>query len=42
MINPDSSVAVSGAVNTRTACLSDTGLFNDATVYAQTRDMINS
>jgi triacylglycerol lipase len=42
VINPDSSVAVSGAVNTRTACLSHTGLFNDATVYAQTRDMINS
>ncbi|GHF39333.1 esterase/lipase family protein [Streptomyces griseosporeus] len=41
VINPDSSVALSGATNTRTACLSHTGLLTDATVYAQTRDMIN-
>lgn len=41
VINPDSSVALSGATNTRTACLSHTGLMTDATVYAQTRDMIN-
>ncbi|MGW0466608.1 esterase/lipase family protein [Streptomyces sp. NPDC003027] len=42
VINPDSSVALSGAVNTRTACLSHNGLLTDAAVYAQTRDMINS
>ncbi|MFE9394944.1 esterase/lipase family protein [Streptomyces flavidovirens] len=41
VINPDSSVALSGATNTRTACLSHNGLLTDATVYAQTRDMIN-
>jgi triacylglycerol lipase len=41
VINPDSSVSVSGASNTKTACLSHTGLLADATVYAQTRDMIN-
>ncbi|MFF8942259.1 esterase/lipase family protein [Streptomyces sp. NPDC014864] len=42
VINPDSSVSLSGASNTKTACLSHTGLLTDATVYAQTRDMINS
>jgi triacylglycerol lipase len=42
VINPDSSVALSGAANTKTACLSHTGLLSDATVYAQVRDMINS
>ncbi|MFF8607136.1 esterase/lipase family protein [Streptomyces sp. NPDC015346] len=41
VINPDSSVSLSGAANSRTACLSHTGLLTDATVYAQTRDMIN-
>ncbi|MBT2527986.1 triacylglycerol lipase [Streptomyces sp. ISL-99] len=41
VINPDSSVALSGATNTRTGCLSHNGLLTDATVYAQTRDMIN-
>ncbi|QGZ47245.1 alpha/beta fold hydrolase [Streptomyces sp. QHH-9511] len=41
VINPDSSVSLSGAVNSRTTCLSHTGLLTDATVYAQTRDMIN-
>ncbi|MGW1956980.1 esterase/lipase family protein [Streptomyces sp. NPDC001920] len=41
VINPDSSVSLSGAANTRTACLSHTDLFLDAVVYAQTRDMIN-
>ncbi|MFI7413049.1 esterase/lipase family protein [Streptomyces sp. NPDC049627] len=42
VINPDSSVSLSGAANTKTACLSHTALFMDATVYAQTRDMINT
>ncbi|MFI6038486.1 esterase/lipase family protein [Streptomyces sp. NPDC051315] len=41
VINPDSSVPLSGATNTQTACLSHTGLLADATVYAQTRDLIN-
>ncbi|MDG9702686.1 triacylglycerol lipase [Streptomyces sp. DH37] len=39
VINPDSSVSLSGAVNTRTACLSHSGLLEDATVYGQVRDM---
>ncbi|MFJ3337960.1 esterase/lipase family protein [Streptomyces sp. NPDC086766] len=42
VINPDSSVSLSGASNTKTACLSHTALLTDTTVYAQTRDMINS
>jgi triacylglycerol lipase len=42
VINPDSSVSLSGAANTRTACLTHSGLLTDATMYAQTRDMINS
>ncbi|MDN0196810.1 triacylglycerol lipase [Streptomyces sp. S.PNR 29] len=41
VINPDSSVSLSGAANTQTACLSHSGLLVDATVYAQTRDAIN-
>ncbi|MFI9155876.1 esterase/lipase family protein [Streptomyces sp. NPDC053367] len=41
VINPDSTVSLSGATNTRTACLGHTALLTDATVYAQTRDMVN-
>lgn len=41
VINPDSSVAVSGAANTRTACLGHNALLTDATVYAETRDMVD-
>jgi triacylglycerol lipase len=41
VINPDSSVSVSGAANTRTSCLGHMALLTDATVYTQTRDMIN-
>ncbi|MBZ4017212.1 esterase/lipase family protein [Streptomyces purpurogeneiscleroticus] len=41
VINPDSSVSLAGAANTRTACLSHNALLTDATVYAQTRDMVN-
>lgn len=41
VINPDSSVSLSGAVNTQTTCLGHMGLLTDATVYAQTRDTIN-
>ncbi len=40
IINPDSSVALSGAINTQTACLSHSGLYQDATVYGQVRDFV--
>lgn len=40
IINPDSSVALSGAVNTKTACLSHSALHEDATVYGQVRDFV--
>jgi triacylglycerol lipase len=40
VINPDSSVALSGATNTQTACLSHSALHEDATVYAQVRDAV--
>lgn len=41
VINPDSSVAVSGAVmNVQTACLSHSDLYKDATVYGQVRDFV--
>nr|WP_229896485.1 triacylglycerol lipase [Streptomyces cinerochromogenes] len=41
VINPDSSVPLSGATNTETACLTHTDLFNDATVYTEVRNTIN-
>jgi triacylglycerol lipase len=40
VINPDSSVALSGATNTQTACMSHSSLHEDAGVYAQVRDAI--
>ncbi|HUS60933.1 MAG TPA: hypothetical protein VMY34_01975 [Acidimicrobiales bacterium] len=40
VINPDSSVAVSGGTNTQTACLSHSDLYKDATVYGQVRDFV--
>jgi triacylglycerol lipase len=40
VINPDSSVALSGATNTETACLEHSALHEDATVYAQVRDFV--
>jgi triacylglycerol lipase len=40
VINPDSSVALSGATNRQTACLSHSALHEDATVYAQVRDTV--
>jgi triacylglycerol lipase len=40
IINPDSSVALSGATNTKTACLSHTALTTDSTVYAQVREFV--
>lgn len=41
VINPDSSVPLSGATNTQTACLSHSGLHGDAVVYAQVRDWVS-
>src|SRR2546423_884742 len=40
VINPDSSVSLSGATNTQTACLEHSALHEDATVYAQVRDVV--
>lgn len=40
IINPDTSVLLSGAVNTQTGCLSHGGLLYSATVYAQVRDFV--
>lgn len=41
VINPDSSVPVSGATNTQTACLGHSDLYADATVYGQVRDFVD-
>jgi triacylglycerol lipase len=40
VINPDSSVPLSGAANTQTACMSHSSLHEDAGVYAQVRDFV--
>jgi triacylglycerol lipase len=40
IINPDSSVALSGATNTKTACLSHAALRTDTTVYTQVREFV--
>jgi triacylglycerol lipase len=40
IINPDSSVALTGATNTKTACISHTALTTDSTVYAQVREFV--
>lgn len=40
IINPDSSVSLTGAVNTQTACISHSDLHQDATVYGQVRDFV--
>jgi triacylglycerol lipase len=40
IINPDSSVALSGATNTKTACLSHTALTTDSTVFNQVREFV--
>lgn len=40
VIDPDSSVSLSGATNTETACLTHSQLHEDATVYAQVRDAV--
>ena len=40
IINPDSSVALSGATNTKTACISHSALMSDSTVYGQVREFV--
>jgi triacylglycerol esterase/lipase EstA (alpha/beta hydrolase family) len=40
IINPDSSVSLSGATNTETACISHTSLPTDETVYSQVREFV--
>ena len=40
VINPDSSVPLSGATNTQTACMSHSALRENATVYGQVRDFV--
>ncbi|MDI3417581.1 esterase/lipase family protein [Streptomyces luteolus] len=40
IINPDSSVALTGATNTETACLSHGELRTDATVYSQVKAFV--
>lgn len=41
VINPDSSVPLVGATNTKTSvCFRHSGFFNDATTYAQVRDFV--
>jgi triacylglycerol lipase len=39
-INPDSSVPLSGATNTETACISHLALLSDETVYKQVREFV--
>jgi len=39
-INPDESVILSGATNTKTACMSHLSLVSDETVYKQVREFI--
>src|SRR3954465_1924791 len=40
VINPDSSVALTGAANTQTACLEHSALQEDATVYGMVREFV--
>ncbi|HEV2858471.1 MAG TPA: lipase [Solirubrobacterales bacterium] len=40
IINPDSSVALTGATNTKTACLTHAALTTDSTVYTQVREFV--
>ncbi|MDX6609390.1 MAG: hypothetical protein QOF85_1315 [Solirubrobacterales bacterium] len=39
-INPDSSVSLTGATNTKTACISHLALLTDETVYSQVREFV--
>ena len=40
IINPDSSVPVSGATNTKTACISHSALTTDSTVFGQVKNAV--
>jgi triacylglycerol lipase len=40
IINPDSSVALSGATNNETACISHSALMSDETVYKSVREFV--
>lgn len=40
IINPDSSVALTGATNTKTACISHNALMTDETVYTEVREFV--
>ncbi|MEX0684127.1 MAG: triacylglycerol lipase [Dehalococcoidia bacterium] len=40
LINPDTSTILSGATNTRTACMGHSALRTDATVYGQVRNFV--
>lgn len=40
VINPDTSTILAGAANTRTSCLSHSGVKDSATVYAQVRGFV--
>jgi triacylglycerol lipase len=42
VINPNSSALLSGAINTQTACIWHSALHEDAGVYRQVRDMVNT
>jgi triacylglycerol lipase len=42
VINPHSSVLLAGATNTQTACMNHSSLHEDAGVYQQVRDMVNT
>jgi triacylglycerol lipase len=41
IINPDSSVSLSGATNTQTACMGHSDLYGDLTVYGQVRNFVD-
>jgi triacylglycerol lipase len=40
VINPDSSILLSGATNTQTACISHSGYYSSSTVYGQVREFV--
>ena len=40
IINPDESVILSGATNTKTACMTHAALTTDETVYKQVREFV--
>jgi len=41
VINPDSSVPLTGATNTQTACMGHSALYGDLTVYNQVRNFVD-